>query len=464
VISLATKTLYYPLLDAVKGIPFRAAFADARAHEALSSSALEDLALARLREALARAATGCDHYAEAFKRHGARVDDVRSLRDLARFPILEKSQVFEGLSRLKNKDHRGQWLRGTTSGSTGIAMTFFHDPTHYAWVDASQWRGRRWWGLERGDTQLVLWSRPVDNTLVTSLMVWIKFRLRNSIQFDTFRELTSDVVDRILRAIRRWRPRIIYGYGSSIGRLGLELERRGIVLPPKDRPVLIEYTADHMPAQERRMAQVTFGAPVISAYGSSECGGVAQQCRSGNLHISIDHTIAEFVRDDGSYAEPGETATILLTQLNNAAMPLVRFKVGDLGSYSAAACPCGSPLPIMNLEVGKIVDLISTSTKTRVSAHLLDYINIYLMKNQIPGVRQFLVEQTGTDSFRLSIVKDRVFDTRCVDVFVAKMKEYLGDQIVVEVGFVAGIPLQKAGKRRYFVKRFADADRMPVNG
>jgi len=464
VIGIVTKSLYYPLLDAVKKTPFRAAFAEALAHERWSPGALEADSLARLKAVLALAESGCPYYAEAFRGCGVRAADLVSPQDLARFPVLKKAQLFEHAERLKDRRYRGPSLRGTTSGSTGIAMSFFHDPVHHAWVEASQWRGRRWWGVERGDTQLVLWSRPVENTRASSLAAWGKYRLRNSIQFDTFRDFTPAVVDRMLRAVRRWRPRMIYGYGSSIGRLGLELERRGVVLSPDERPALVEYTADHMGARDKQAVEHVFGAPVTSAYGSSECGGVAQQCRSGRLHMSIDHAIVEFVRHDGRAAGPGETATILLTQLNNRAMPLVRYDVGDLGSYSDEPCPCGSPLPVMNLEVGKAVDLISTSTKTRVSAHLLDYINLHLMKHAIAGVRQFLVEQTATDSFVLSIVKDKVFEPRCVDVFVAKMKEYLGEQIAVEVRFVDDIALLPTGKRRYFIKRFAEAPQADATG
>ncbi|MBV9948517.1 MAG: hypothetical protein JOZ69_16830, partial [Myxococcales bacterium] len=326
---------------------------------------------------------------------------------------------------------------------------------HHAWVEASQWRGRAWWGLERGDRQLVLWSRPVDGRLRSATLAWAKSSVRNNVHFGTFQEMTPELVDGILAAIRRWRPRLVYGYGSSVGAFALALEARGITLPPGQRPALIEYTADHMPAPDRRAAEATLGAPVTSAYGSSECAGVAQQCPRGRLHLSVDHMITEFVREDGSLAAPGETASILLTQLRNAAMPLVRYRVGDLGSYTDEPCPCGSPLPVMNLEVGKTVDLISTSTKQGVSAHVLDYINLYLMKEGIRGVRQFLVEQTSPDRFHLSVVRDRVFEPRSVEVFVLKMKEYLGDCISVDVSFVESIPLQPTGKRRYFIRRSA---------
>jgi phenylacetate-CoA ligase len=209
-----------------------------------------------------------------------------------------------------------------------------------------------------------------------------------------------------------------------------------------------------MYAPERRVASEVFGAKVISAYGASECGGVAEQCREGSLHVSVDHCVVEYLRPDGSPAAPGESARLILTPLNNHGMPLIRYDIGDMGAFLGdAPCPCGVTLPRMSLQVGKSVDVIDTSTKRGVSAHVLDYINIHLMKMQVSGIKQFFVEQTGLDAFDVAFVKESAFDPRAVDIFVEKMREYLGPQINVRTRFVDDIPLNASGKRRYFKKR-----------
>jgi phenylacetate-CoA ligase len=170
----------------------------------------------------------------------------------------------------------------------------------------------------------------------------------------------------------------------------------------------------------------------------------------------VDHVLVEFLRADGSAAEEGETAEIVVTTLNNFAMPLIRYRVGDLGSFSSEQCACGVNLPVMTLQAGKAIDLITTSTRLAVSAHVLDYINLYLMKHGIRGIKQFFVEQTRPDAFVLSIVQETPFDERSVQVFVEKMRDYLGEHIEVETRFVEKIPLPPSGKRRYFKKNFHD--------
>jgi phenylacetate-CoA ligase len=133
-------------------------------------------------------------------------------------------------------------------------------------------------------------------------------------------------------------------------------------------------------------------------------------------------------------------------------MPLIRYRVGDLGSWRSEPCPCGVTLKTMNLEVGKVADLISTSSKKLVSPYSLDYISKHLLREGIRGIRQFLVEQTATDEFVLHIVKEEPFDPRCVSFFSEKMKEYLGASIRIEVRFTDAIPVSSSGKRRWFQK------------
>jgi phenylacetate-CoA ligase len=382
--------------------------------------------------------------------------DVSSLEDIRCFPLLGKDDVFTQRERLVSQLHEGKLFRGTTSGSTGLAMSFHYDSYHAAWVEACQWRGRRWWSLERGDRQLILWARPVEQSWKIDFATWLKYRLRNCIQFNTFCEFDDEKIAAILAALRRFRPRLIYGYGSSIGRLAEGLSSHNEVLAPAERPLLVEYTADHMSEAERQTATSVFCAPVITAYGASECGGIAQECRLGRLHVSVDHVLLEFLRADGSAAEEGESAEIVVTTLHNFAMPLIRYRVGDLGSFSSEKCACGVNLPVMTLQAGKAVDLISTSSRLAVSAHVLDYINLYLMKHGIRGIKQFFVEQTSRDAFVLSIVQETPFDERSVQVFVGKMRDYLGERIEVDTRFVESIPLQPSGKRRYFKKNFHD--------
>lgn len=451
--ELACKHLYYPLLDRTKRAPYREVFAQALRSERLGRSELATLQVEKLRAILAHA-EGVPFHAQRFARAGLRAADVKTLDDLRRLPILTKADVFDAGTELVSQTCDGRVFEGRTSGSTGHAMRFKQDSGQVAWVDASQARGRRWWGVDRGDRMVVLWSRPAERSVTIELRIWVKNALRNVTHFDAFKDFDEAKALEIAKTIERRHPLMLYGYGSSLGRLAQLLDASGVSLSEAARPRVVEYSADHMYPHERALAEKVFGAEVITAYGASECGAVAQQCRRGNLHVSIDHVVVETLKADGTAAAPDENGRILLTTLNNKAMPLIRYEVGDVGRLLSEPCACGLPLPCMHLETGKSADVIDTSTRRGVNAHVFDWINIALMKEDVRGIRQFLVGQFSEDAFELCVVRERPFDPRSTALFIAKMRDYLGDQIHVSTTFVDELPLSKTGKRRYFEKRF----------
>lgn len=444
--------VYLPVVDWRKRSGFGDASREALANARLPRAELDALVLRKLRHLVAHADASSPFYGERFRAAGVGASTVRVAADLARFPLVAKSDVAEHGDRMDSRDYQGRIARGVTSGSTGTALRFRQGAEHEGWIDACWNRGFGWWGVRRGDRRLVLWGRPVDGGTRPQVEAWLKHRLRNGLSFNTFEELTDEFLSRVARSLATFQPRVVYGYGSSIGALAEFIAREKMELEPSARPTLIVYTGDHIYEAERQTAERVIGAPVVSLYGSSEAGSVGYTCPAGSMHVSEDHIHVEFLRPDGTAADAGEQAEIVVTTLNNFAMPLVRYRVGDLGSWRAEPCACGVTLKTMNLEVGKVADLISTSSKKLVSPYSLDYISKHLLRQGIRGIRQFLVEQTGVDDFVLHIVKEEPFDPKCVTFFTEKMKEYLGDSIRTEVRFTGEIPVSASGKRRWFQK------------
>lgn len=444
-------SVYLPALDRMKDVPVDDLLQLAQDAEKLSLDELRTLQRDRLRDRLSEARQFSPYWGESFDRFGLDVSAEDSLAELAKLPLLSKSDITENRDDLLAQRSDVVRMSAETSGSTGIAMNFIQDSHHYAWGLAASWRGRAWWRVNRGCRQMTLWARPLDkNSEVGKLSTSAKYRLRNSIHVNTFDEFTNERIGRLVETIRSFRPELIYGYGSSLAKIGRYLDSRGEYLEDV-APKIFEYTADHMYEEEIRTLARYGGAPVLSAYGAGEVPGIAQQCWAGNAHVSIDGAVVEFLRKDGKPAADGELADIIVTPLFERAMPIFRYKIGDMGARKSGTCRCGSSLPMMELKVGKAGDLISTSTVSEVSAHLLDYINIRLMREGVQGVRQFFVEQRDRDVFELRIVKDSPYEEGAAEKFVRYMKERLGP-IDVSITFVDEIQSTASGKRRYFRK------------
>lgn len=444
--------VYLPVVDSRKRTGFPEAAREAKRNQYLPRAEMDAMVLAKLKRLLEHAERSVPFYTKRFAEAGVRASDLRTIEDLARFPRTEKAHVHDHNDDMNSRDYHGRVLKGVTSGSTGTALRFRQAAEHEGWIDACWDRGHAWWGVKRSDRRLILWGRPVDGGARAQAEAWLKHRLRNGLSFNTFEELTDEFLQRVANAVVTFKPRYLYGYGSSLGALAEYMDRQGIVLEGRARPRILVYTGDHIYEAERQTAERVFGAPVISLYGSSEAGSAGYTCPKGSMHVSEDHIHVEYVHEDGTPAKPGEQAEIVVTTLNNYAMPLIRYRVGDLGSYSGQPCGCDITLKTMNLEVGKVADRISTSSKKLVSPYSLDYINKHLLRTGVRGIRQFLVEQVGTDEFVLHVVKESPFDPRCIEIFTEKMKDYLGDSIRTEVRFTDAIPVSPSGKRRWFQK------------
>ncbi|MGE4061474.1 MAG: phenylacetate--CoA ligase family protein, partial [Sphingomonadales bacterium] len=95
----------------------------------------------------------------------------------------------------------------------------------------------------------------------------------------------------------------------------------------------------------RARLEETYGCPVHMSYGLNEIGKVATRCKSGRYHVNSEHCLVQIARPDGSPCAPGEIGHVLVTGLNNAAMPLLRYDTGDLAEMVEGACACGRTLP-----------------------------------------------------------------------------------------------------------------------
>jgi phenylacetate-CoA ligase len=436
--------VYLPIVDRRKATHFSDSLRDAKRTEKMSRGEIDALVLEKCKRIVEHARTTCTF-------HESRLRSITSMEDFAKLPLTLKRDVHEHGPEMDSNGYHGRVVKGVTSGSTGTALRFRQSAEHEGWVEACWTRGLAWWGVSRGARRIVLWGRPVDGGPRAQAKAWMLHRLRNAISFNTFEELDDRFFERVTRAIETFEPRILYGYGSSLGALAQYVERSRGALAERSRPRVIVYTGDHIYEAERVLGERVFGAPIISQYGSSEAGSAGYTCPTGSMHLSEDHIHVEILKDDGSPAAPGELGEIVITTLNNYAMPFIRYRVGDLGAFTKEPCACGLPLRTMSLEVGKVADRITTSSKKLVSPYSLDYINKHLLRTGVRGIRQFLVEQTGRDDFVLHVVREEPFDPRCTQIFTEKMRDYLGDSIKTEVRFTDAIPVSPSGKRRWFL-------------
>jgi phenylacetate-CoA ligase len=209
------------------------------------------------------------------------------------------------------------------------------------------------------------------------------------------------------------------------------------------------------PARKEAIAGY-FRAGIINRYGLREFGcWSGQNCPESpdSFHINTELVALEILKNDGTPAAPGETGKVVLTDLHNRVMPMIRYDTGDLAvAGPEEPCPCGRGFPLMGAVEGRSVECVVTPSGRTVSAIVLgryfrDGGPMFERKDHIRFMRHYQVIQEGLNEVRLLVVPENGFDETRARLLIRDVERLLGGEMRVAVDTVTEIPLEKSGKR-----------------
>jgi phenylacetate-CoA ligase len=376
---------------------------------------------------------------------GIHPSQIHDEDDLRRLPVLTKADIRAAGPRLLSHEYRTSELRRkTTSGSTGVALEIFVNESSMQWKRACTLVADEWSGWRFGERVARLWGNPEPRR-----RGW-RGRLRNALlerasYLDTL-QLTEKMLMAFARRLRRRRPSLLFGHAHSLYLFAEFLESQGLT---RVRPRGIIATAMALHSWQRRVIERVFNCPVTNRYGCEEVSLIACECeRHQGLHINNDSVLVEVIRD-GRPARPGEAGHVVVTDLTNRAMPLIRYQVGDLAVASDRRCPCGRGLPLLERIEGREADYVVTTRGELISG-------ISLTENfalQVPGVAQIQIVQEAVDRFLFRIVRAADFDDASLDRLEALVEERFGPDTGFACEFVDTIPQEPSGKYRFCISR-----------
>ena len=395
---------------------------------------------ARLQALLAHAAKHVPFYRKRFAAAGITPADIRSVDDLRLLPPLERAELRDRVHDLRAAGVGGRLVERRTSGSTGVPVVVWATPeARDQWVAATL-RARRWWRVEPHDRRVTLMSR-----YEMTRERWLKqFLLANVIEFSAH-DLSDALLQDIRRRLRDPAVRGLIGYPSSLSYLARFVEAGRT---PGLRAVFT--TGEMLYPDQRALLRRVFRCPVVNEYGSAEVGHVAAECPFGRWHIAVENGLIEF---DAMGEEIPHAGSILVTDLTNYAMPLIRYRLGDLGS-PGERCPCGRGLPVLRLAAGRVEDLVVLSDGRRVDAGIFSLVVDELERHGIT-VHQYHVVQHAVDRFEVLVVGAPGIDAAAADVTRALVRA-LGARVAVTLRSVDAIPAERTGKRRRFISHVTD--------
>lgn len=360
---------------------------------------------------------------------------------LESLPTLVKADLQERHADLRSALDLGRITWKTSGGSTGQPVTVAKTRSAMLHELAATWRGYSWAGIEIGDSQARFWGVPLTlkarlNARLTDL-VCNRYRLS---AFDFSEEKLRGYAD----ALERFAPDYYYGYVSMLVEFGRYVRDRG--RPLNHRPKAIVSTSEVLSDADRAFLEATFSTRVYNEYGCGELGTIAHECESGGLHTSDENMIVEIL-DGDRRCGPGEPGEIVVTELNNRAMPLIRYRTGDFGTLSPERCECGRSLLVLDGLHGRAYDMVVSPSGKSFHGEFILYI-FEEIKRRRPGIRQFQVQQLTPAEFVVRIVPEEGFDEAVEQVIIEEIRRHIDPAAEIRFEHVERIEREASGKMR----------------
>lgn len=364
---------------------------------AWSNDRKHDWVLARLQVQLRRANAETSYYRDLFSRIGFDPRADFSFDDFAQLPTLERKDVeLAGRALVSSRIPEHLLRKNATGGSTGVPTEVWIGPEESAWSDSGREYFMSLIGLPPGSRTGMLWGHHLDPVASDRLFDRVVAFTYNTHWLDCFR-LSPERLEAIHREFTRRRPDCIIAYASALGHLAEHILERGYT-PNYPSKCLITGAEKLIPAH-REMIERAFARPVHERYGSRDVGSIGFQLTPRE---SLTYTIdwANVLVEPESF-EPD--AALLITKLHADGMPMVRYRIGDMGRFGAGSSP-GHPALSLTDVLGRQADRVWLPDGRWIHGNQIPH----LMKD-FP-VREFMLVQRDDYSVDVKIAPKPDFD------------------------------------------------------
>lgn len=407
-----------------------------------SANEIREFQEQRLKKIIRHSVETVPYYSELFNNHGIRIEDVKTVDDLKRIPILTKEIIKkEGLSRfISSTFPRNKRLQKSSSGSTGEPLFYYTTKDAYSMNIAANLRGWYDMGFRLGDRYIKLSQNPRKNPLK---------RLQDSISNNKYlatNPLVESNFEFILAAIEKYKPKIIRCYPDPL----LFLARyRSKSKKFKYCPQAITTTGNTLFPEVREEIETAFGCKIFDSY-SCEGNSTVFECHTHSCyHSAEEYGITEVLDENGVKITKG-IGRLVSTDLWNLAHPFIRYDTQDYVEIDDSPCACGrSHLKILRI-LGRDNDVLVAPSGRKFIVH--NFTGFFQTDHQSIA--------RSVDQFQVVKYKDRVlFNLVVNDSYSKTVEEYIINfwqnefGCPVSVSLFENIPLLKSGKRKFIINK-----------
>lgn len=410
-----------------------------------SEEQLRTYQLERLQSQISHAYQNTPFYKTRFKKAHINPDDIKSFKDFRDLPLLSKDEVRKHIDDILDPNV-DRYYKFITSGSTGKPLTGYWDKECSQWKRACALRSSLWSGCRLGERIYQLYGSPEKEMRgIQKMRSLFRRKVLHRTEILDLLNVSPSSMDRFIKKMRARPPAILFGHTHALYLLATYMFKNGV---DDIRPKGMFNAGMPMHQFERQRIEDVFHCPIQNRYGCEELGMIACECRSfEGLHVNTDSLYVECLNADGHPVPNGNQGQIVITDLTNRAMPLIRYKLEDWIIMSERRCSCGRTQPMIEKIEGRTADFLITPEGKLVSGiSLTDH-----FAGHIPGVDQIQIIQNVVDRITLKLVKNDIFDEQSHNRISRLVEDFFGSAMAYDLEFVKCIEKDPSGKYRFAI-------------
>lgn len=358
-----------------------------------------------------------------------------------RLPFMQKVDLLDNANLITRGYSRDKLIKERTSGSTGLMLDVYWDQFDRVVSLASIWKIRNRYNIYPESQACYFHTasyRRFHDETDTVALAPVKYNKRKNIL--SFNKIFLDekslkwYYDLLIIHGPKW----ILAYPSTLVVLVDFLQKNNLKINSVE---YIELYGEMLLNSQYQVIKSFFKVPVVNMYGMSEVNGIATSFENDAMTINSENVFVE-VLDENNHQVMGREGDIVVTCLNNKAMPIIRYRTGDRGKLLSS-----NKLELMVAHKNDSIKLISGKKDSALFTYVVEYLNS-LFGNIIV---QFLVCQKSLNSFDVRLVLRDFCNVEYLEKQFIKTSESLGvidctwsfsyEKEYIETG---------EGKRRYF--------------
>lgn len=361
--------------------------------------------------------------------------------NIKNFPVINKAIIKENQDNFIAKNYKDKKLhRMSTSGSTGIPFTVVQNSEKRKRVLAELLYYNKEIGYTFGEKQVFfrVWTEKNKKSRM------LKF-LQNLIAED-ISDLSNEKLLEISENLKRNKKiRNILSYASTLDVLSTFMVKNNLANPNDYSVKSILSGSEILQDRTRENLKKIFNCNIVSRYSNQENGVIAQEyVASTEMRLNNTNYYIEFLKQNSDEeAREGELSRVVITDLYNYAMPMIRYDTGDLAIYSDICICKGRNERVIREIYGRRVDTIYDTKGNVISPHTIT--NNMWSESEI---KQFKFQQTDEDEYKIIINKGKNINTDELKL-INKFKNILGQDAHIYIEYVNEIPVLSSGKRKY---------------